>query len=163
MDYLLLIIGFLLMLLGIFGSLVQALPGLPLSYLGIVLLELSSKVSFGWIFLIVWATLVIIATVLDNVIPIIGTKTFGGSKRGVWGSLIGLMAGLFVFPPIGLILGPFLGAFIGELSGGKKAATSFKAAAGSFLGLLLGTVLKVILAGMLLYYFIRAAWAGFVS
>ncbi|HZK96941.1 MAG TPA: DUF456 domain-containing protein, partial [Prolixibacteraceae bacterium] len=104
MDIFLIICGSLLMILGIAGCLLPMLPGPPLSYLGLIAIQLSSKINFSPKFLISWGVIVILVSILDYVIPIWGTKYFGGSKYGVWGSMAGLLAGLFI-PPIGIIIG----------------------------------------------------------
>jgi uncharacterized protein YqgC (DUF456 family) len=104
---------------------------------------------------------------LDYFIPAWGTKKFGGSKYGVWGSTIGLLAGLFM-GPMGIILGPFIGAVLGEMiyfnrhpqSADNQAANSnfnraLRAGLGSFIGLLTGTVLKLICCGMMVFYFVK--------
>ncbi len=95
-----------------------------------------------------------VITVLDYVIPSVGTKKLGGSKYGVWGSTIGIIVGLF-FGPLGIILGPAVGAFIGELIYQKQADVALKAALGSFVGFLAGTILKfgvtIIILGMVIW------------
>jgi len=134
MDIFLIISGSLLMILGIAGCLLPMLPGPPLSYLGLIAIQLSSKINFSPKFLISWGVIVILVSILDYVIPIWGTKYFGGSKYGVWGSMAGLLAGLFI-PPIGIIIGPFLGAVVGEMLSGNRQ-NALKAGFGSFIGLL---------------------------
>ena len=154
MDIFLIISGSLLMILGIAGCLLPVLPGPPLSYLGLVAIHLTSKIDFSSKFLIWWGIIVIIVSVLDYVIPIWGTKIFGGSKFGVWGSMVGLLAGLFI-PPAGIVIGPFIGAVAGEMiSGNRKNA--LKAGFGSFIGFLAGTVAKFLVSLIMLYYFITA-------
>ena len=154
-DILLIIGGILLMIGGLAGSVLPMLPGIPLSYVGILLLHFTSLVDFSPTFLIVWLLIVIIVQVLDYLIPIWGTKLFGGSKYGTWGSTIGIIVGLF-FSPIGIILGPFLGAVIGELIYGNNFSKALKAGFGAFLGFLTGTIAKLIIALVLIFFFVRA-------
>ena len=141
--------------MGIIGSVLPVLPGVPLSYAGILLLHFTEKVQFSIPFLILWLVLVILVQLLDYYVPIWGTRKFGGSKRGVWGCAIGMVVGLF-FGPWGIVLGPFVGAIVGELSGGKQTQAAIKAGFGSFIGFLLGIVSKLVVGGFLLYYAIEA-------
>jgi uncharacterized protein YqgC (DUF456 family) len=151
MDTLLIILAFILIIIGILGSILPVLPGVPVSYVGILLLHFTEKVQFTTQFLIFWLVMVILVQVLDYLVPIWGTKKFGGSKRGIWGCAIGMVVGLF-FGPWGIILGPFLGAIVGELSSGKQTQSAIKAGFGSFIGFLLGVISKLIVGGFLLYY-----------
>lgn len=154
MDLFFIIIAGLLLLTGFVGSILPVLPGIPLSYLGIVLLHLTSVVQFPFRFLIILGITVIIVQLLDFIIPVWGTKKTGGSKAGVRGSVIGLMI-CFFMGPWGIITGPFIGALIGELLVGKTSQKAIKAAFGTFLGLLTGTILKLVLAGIMIYYYIE--------
>jgi len=154
MDIILIISGSLLIILGIAGCLLPILPGPPLSYLGLIAIHFTSKIDFSSKFLISWGIIVILVSILDYVIPIWGTKFFGGSKYGVWGSMIGLLAGLFI-PPIGIIVGPFIGAVAGEMLAGNKQ-NALKAGFGSFIGFIAGTVVKMLVSLIMLYYFIAA-------
>ena len=114
MDILLIILGAICLLLGLIGCVAPVIPGVPLSYVGLLLLHFTDRVQFSWQFLTVWAVIVIVIQVLDYFIPAWGTKKFGGSKYGVWGSTIGLLLGFFM-GPWGIIVGPFVGAVVGEL------------------------------------------------
>ncbi len=153
MDIVLIILGALCLLAGIIGCIVPALPGVPLAYAGLWLLHATDKVQFSWQFLLIWGIVVIVVQVLDYVVPAWGTKKYGGSKAGVWGSTIGLIIGLFM-GPWGIILGPFVGAVVGELLTGKETREALRSGWGSFIGLLTGTILKLICCGMMTYYFI---------
>ena len=93
----------------------------------------------------------------DYVVPAWGTKQFGGTKWGVVGSTIGVFAGLF-FGPVGVIAGPLVGAVLGELLGGKQVAEAIRAGWGSFVGLLFGTILKLICCGLMTSALIRMIW-----
>jgi hypothetical protein len=156
MDLFLLITGIVLLLLGIAGSILPVLPGPPLGYLALILLQLSSYRPFSTSFLVAWGLVTIAITILDYVIPVYGTKVFGGTKQGMWGATIGLIVGIFFLPPIGIIAGPFFGALIGEMIGGSRDTQAFRAAFGSFLGFLAGTVMKLILSFIFVYYFIAS-------
>lgn len=131
------------MMVGILGCLLPVLPGPPISYIGLLLLHFTRFADFSSTFLLTWACIVIIVTVLDYIVPIWGTKKFGGSKSGMWGAAIGLVAGIFFLPPIGIIAGPFAGAFIGEALTGKNSKDAFRAGLGSFLGFLAGVGIKL--------------------
>ncbi len=155
MDYVLIALGIIFMISGILGCVLPIIPGPPLSYIGLLFLHFTEKYQFSTRFLIIWAIITVVVYVLDYVIPVWGTKKFGGSKRGVWGSVIGLVIGLFFFPPFGIIAGPFLGAVIGELSLGKDSVLALKSGLGSFLGFLAGTLLKLITSGIMTWYFFK--------
>jgi uncharacterized protein YqgC (DUF456 family) len=145
MDVLLIIIGLIFCVTGIFGSFLPVLPGPIISWLGLLLLYFTSFVKLNYWVLGITLVATIIVSVLDYIIPAKGTKKYGGSKYGVWGTNIGLIVGLF-FPPIGFIVGLFVGAFIGELiynSNDKKAALN--AAYGAFLGFLASSFMKMML------------------
>lgn len=165
MDWLLIAIGIILLVLGLLGAIIPGLPGPPLSFISLILLQFTSKAPFSENFLVIMGLIMAGVSVLDYVVPIYGTKKFGGSKHGVWGSTIGLIIGIFVLPVLGIvigpfgllgiILGPFIGAYIGEKMAGKDPDTALKAAIGSFIGFLAGTFMKLaysVVAGV--YFFI---------
>jgi len=154
MDIFLIISGSLLMILGIAGCLLPVLPGPPLAYLGLIAIHLTSKIDFSSKFLVSWGIITIVVSILDYVIPIWGTKLFGGSKYGIWGCMAGLLAGLF-FPPAGLIIGPFIGAVAGEMIAGNKN-NALRAGFGSFIGFFAGIIVKFVVTLIMLYYFISS-------
>jgi uncharacterized protein YqgC (DUF456 family) len=155
MDILWMLMGALLVLAGIVGSVAPVLPGPPLAYGGLLMLQLQQDPPFTTRFLLIWAGIVIVVTVLDYVIPMYGTKKFGGSKYGMWGCTIGLFVGLW-FGPIGVILGPFVGAFVGEMLASNNSDVALRAAIGSFIGFLFSTLLKLMICFAMAYYFIVA-------
>ena len=155
MDYILIGFGIVLLIIGILGCILPVIPGPPLNYAGLLLLHFTSKYQFSTKFLILWLIITAVVYALDYVIPAWGTKKFGGSKAGVLGSVIGLVVGLFFFPPFGIIAGPFIGAIAGELLSGKDSAVALKSGLGSFIGFLLGTLLKLIVSGMMTWYFFK--------
>lgn len=157
MDILLIIIGSLLIIAGIIGSFLPVIPGPPFSYVALLLLQLTSFTPFSGSFLLSWAIIVAIAMLLENLLPAVGSERMGGSKYGIWGCIIGGVAGLFIFPPFGIIIGPMAGAFLGELLSGQTSDRALRAAFGSFIGFFVGTVVKVVVSLVIAFYFFRAA------
>ena len=153
-DYVLLIAGILLMILGIIGCLVPVLPGPPFSFLGIIFLHLSKFGHFTNIALITMGGIALVVTILDYVVPVWGTKKFGGSKYGIRGATIGLVIGLFL-GPLGLIIGPLLGAFAGELIFKDDINYALKAGFGSLVGFLTGIGLKLAASFIMTFYFFK--------
>ncbi|CAM4286636.1 DUF456 domain-containing protein [Zobellia roscoffensis] len=160
MDIVLLVFGFVLMLVGIFGSFLPILPGPPISWVGLLLLHLTKAIPQDWVFLGITAALALLVFGLDYVIPAMGTKKFGGTKYGVIGTTIGLLVALFfpVLGPFGIVVWPFVGALVGELLNKADGKTATKAAFGSFLGFLTGTFMKFLIAIIFLGLFIGKAW-----
>ncbi len=160
MDFFLIALGIIFLIAGILGCILPVLPGPPLNYIGLLLLHFTSKYQFSASFLIFWAVVTIVVYVLDLLIPVWGTKKFGGSKRGIWGSMIGLIAGFFFFPPVGIIIGPFIGAVIGEMTSGNELKVAVKSGFGSFAGFIAGTLIKLIASGMMTWYFAKEIITG---
>ena len=154
LDYILLILAIILLLLGIIGCLAPVLPGPPLSYLGLFLLHLTKFADFSNPLLIILAAIVVVVSILDYVVPVWGTKKFGGSKYGTRGATVGLIIGLFLGPP-GIIIGPFIGAFVGELIFKDDMKYAIKAGFGSLLGFLTGVGLKLASSFVITFYFVR--------
>ena len=144
------------MLTGLIGCVLPGIPGPPLNFVALLLLQFSSMKPFTAKFIWLWALITLTVTALDFVIPLIGARKYGAGRWGVTGSFAGLVIGLFFFPPWGLIIGPFAGAVIGELLAGKTGGAAFKAGIGSFLGFIFGTALKLGISGIMTFYFFRA-------
>ena len=159
MDIFLTIVGFLFMLLGIIGSFLPVLPGPITGWVGLLLLHLTDAVPMNWTALIITLVIAVVVWVVDYFIPAIGTKKFGGSKYGVIGTMLGLLAGILFFPPLGLIIGPFAGAFLGEMiHDSSDSSRALKAAFGSFIGFLSSTFLKFVTATAFLVYYVMIFW-----
>jgi len=157
METLLIIIAAILVISGIIGSFLPVIPGPPLSYIGLLILQLTDSYGFSIMFLAIWGLIVVVVVTLENILPAIGTQQTGGSQYGIVGCMAGIVAGLF-FPPFGIVLGPLIGAFAGEIIAGKKSDAALKSAVGSFIGFFIGTVLKVVVSLMLAYYFVTNIW-----
>ncbi|GAB7257011.1 DUF456 domain-containing protein [uncultured Polaribacter sp.] len=160
MDIFLLFIGFLLVLLGIVGSFLPVLPGPLTGWLGLLTLHFTSIIAINWTFLGITLAIAILIWVLDYIIPAIGTKRFGGSKNGVYGTTIGLFIGLFFIPiPFGLLIGAFFGALIGELMfDSKDTNRALKASFGSFIGILASATIKFSVSFVFVILFLMKFW-----
>jgi uncharacterized protein YqgC (DUF456 family) len=159
MDIFLLILGFLFVVLGLIGSFLPVLPGPLTGWVGLLLLHLTNVIQKDWTFLGVTLAVAILVWLIDDIFPAIGTKKFGGSKHGVYGSMIGLFIGIIFLGPLGIIIGPFFGALVGELlKDSKDTSKAMKAAFGSFIGFLISTGLKFVVSLTFLVLFINQAW-----
>ncbi len=160
MDILLLVLGLLFMLIGILGSFLPALPGPPVSWVGLLLLYLTKAIPDDWTILGITLAIAIVVLALDYIIPAVGTKKFGGTKAGMIGTTLGLVVAL-IFPILGIfgiIIWPFVGAMAGELINKADSKTALKAAFGSFIGFLTGTFLKFVVTMVYLGIFLMKVW-----
>jgi len=147
------------MLVGILGSFLPVLPGPPISWVGLLLLYLTQAVPMNYMILTITFIVALVVAILDYVIPAQGTKRFGGSKYGIWGTNIGLVVGLLAPIPLGFIIGPFLGAFVGELmNDATDSKKALKAATGSFIGFLASTFMKFVVAIVFFGLYIAKVW-----
>jgi hypothetical protein len=158
MELLWILLGALCIIAGIIGAFLPVIPGLPFSYLGLFILHLSGVATFSTTFLVIWAIVIIGIMFIENILPIYTTRKFGGSAYGMTGSTIGMIIGMIFFPPLGFFLGSLIGAFIAELAYKQDASIAFRAAWGSFLGFLSGTMIKTVVAAMFAVMFIMAVF-----
>lgn len=143
-------------ILGVIGSVIPAMPGPPLSWLGLLLLYFSGGCTSTLLF--IWLGVTTLVTLFDYLFPAWIAKATGGHKEASWGALIGMIAGIFL-TPIGMLAGALAGAFIGEYVFAKNDGRgSVKAALGAFLGFVLGTGAKLMASGVMLFYILRYIW-----
>jgi len=157
-DLLWAILGLIILVIGIVFSVLPVIPGQVLSWGSLLILQLQTNPPFSARFLAIWALITAAVTLLDYYVPIWGTKKLGGSKSGIWGAAIGLIIGIFFFPPFGLIIGSFIGAYLGELIAGKDSRIALKSGLGSFLGFVAGTMMKLVISFIMGYHFIINAF-----
>ena len=153
---LLYVVSAILILAGLAGTVLPALPGLPLVFAGMLLAAWADhfkRISGRTIGLLGLLTLVSVA--VDVAATALGARRVGAGKLAMWGAAIGTFAGIFFGIP-GLLLGPFLGAVTAELVGGRKLAQASKVGFGTWMGLALGTALKIALAFAMLGIFVLA-------
>ena len=158
MDLLFELLGLFFVILGIIGSFLPVLPGPITGWIGLFLLHQSSRIDNNTNFLTITFIIALAVFLLDYIIPALGTKKFGGSKKGVIGSTVGLLVGLIFLGPFGIIIGPFTGAYLGERLNKTPDKQALKAAFGSLVGFLSGVFLKFSVASIFCYHFIKIYW-----
>lgn len=148
-----LIVGLILNGFGIVGCIVPVLPGPFISWLSLFLFFLLPEHSIGTWTLVITGIFMAAVTALDYFVPILGAKKFGSSKEGIWGGMIGIVVGLFFFPPIGIIVGPLIGTVVGDMLAGGTFTKALNSGVGSLIGFIVGTGLKLIFSIAVLVIF----------
>lgn len=147
MDIFLSIVALLLALVGIIGCFVPVIPGPIVSYVGLLCLCFSSYSHVSTAALCLWLVATAAVTAADYFLPAYMARRFGGSRAGAIGATIGAIMGLFFYPPLMIILGPFVGALIGELiHDHRQIRKALLVGLGSFISFLIGTGIKLILS-----------------
>lgn len=144
MDVVLIIIAVVLSIVGIIGSIVPGLPGHPLNYIALLIIQWVFK-PFSIATLIVMGVFTLIVLILDYFIPIWTAKKYGATKQGIIGSILGMFIGMF-FTPVGMIAGAFAGAVIGDMLAGKIVGQATKSGLATLFGTLLSIGFKLILS-----------------
>lgn len=146
-------LGALLIVGGLVGTLLPVLPGIPMVFGGIWLIAAVDgyrHLGLWWLLLI--GALGAIGVLVDFVAATLGAKRVGASQRALWGATLGTLVGMFFGIP-GLLLGPFAGALLGELSSGTSALRSAHVGLATWLGLLAGTLVKLVISLMMVGLF----------
>lgn len=150
------LLGVVLVVLGIAGTLVPALPGPVLMFAGFVIAawaEHFEHVGFGTLALL--AVMTLLSYLVDFVSGALGAKHFGASSSAAIGAAIGAVVGIF-FGLVGILVGPFVGAVLGELTEQDDLQQAGRAGVGATVGLLLGTAAKMALAFAMVGMFLLA-------
>ena len=151
------ILGLIFALVGFLGCALPIIPGPPLSYFSLILLSLAKDWQpFSPFFLILMAVIMGLVLLTEYVLPIAGAKKYGASKYGLWGSIAGVILGIFIFPPWGMIFGGLAGAFGGELIAGKDSRDALRAGWGVFVGNIASAAVKLTYCAVVLFFFIKA-------
>ena len=148
------VIAALLVLVGLAGVVLPALPGLPVVFAGLLLAAWAG--GFEQIHvatIVVLGLLTLLSFAVDFWATAHGARRVGASRKALVGAVLGTFAGLFVFPPFGLFIGPFAGALLGELLHGRELRQAAKVGFGTWLGIVLSVVLKLGLAFAMLGLF----------
>jgi uncharacterized protein YqgC (DUF456 family) len=157
------VIGAILVLVGLAGIVLPALPGLPLVFAGMVLAAWAEHFTrIGISTLVALGVLTLLSLAVDFWAAALGAKRVGASRLAIAGAVIGTIAGLF-FGIVGVFIGPFCGALLGELVHGRRldpaaVGQATKVGVGTWLGIVLGIALKLTLALAMLALFAWAWW-----
>ena len=151
------VLGSILILLGLAGSVLPILPGPPLSFIGLFLLALLKHFSppLTPTLVIILAIVTILVILMDYIIPLLGAKRYGASKWRVWGSVLGMVIGIF-WSPFGMLVGAFVGAVVVEWLVGKKKGEALRAGWGVVMGTMFAAILRLGVSVMMTYYFVLA-------
>lgn len=159
MDFLLvgiILLGYILLIAAFVGCIIPGLPGPPFAFLSLIAIYLYDNSTFSSQFLWIIGLITFGVFFLDYLLPIMGAKMFKATKYGIWFSIIGMLIGIFFFPPFGMILGMLFGAIIGELLAGKAKAEAIKVGLISFLFSIFAILIKIAMVGVMAYYFTKS-------
>ena len=150
------LLAMLLVLVGVSGSVLPALPGVPLVFAGLLLAAwIDGFEKVGWLPLVLLGRMTVLSFVIDFAASVLGAKRVGATPLAIAGAAIGAVGGIFFGLP-GLILGPFAGAVIGELISHGKVQQATRAGVATWMGLLFGTLAKLALVFSMLGLFAAA-------
>lgn len=156
MEIVWLVLAVALVGVGIAGSVLPALPGVPLVFAGLLLAAWAGDFQqVGWMPLVVLGLLTVASFVIDLVATAAGARRVGATRLAVVGAALGTLGGLFLGLP-GLVLGPFIGAVVGELISHGKVEQATRAGLATWMGLLFGTLAKLALVFTMLGIFALA-------
>ena len=150
----------LVMFIGMIGNLIPGIPGTSLIFTAGLIHQLyfGDNGGIGWFWILALVILMAASFLIDYIATLLGAKTLGATWRGMLGALVGLILGIIMFPPFGLILGPFVGAIVFEWAFGREVREASKAGVGAVAGVILGMVGSAICGIAMLGIFLFAAF-----
>lgn len=144
METSLIILAVILSIAGIIGNIIPAMPGTPLSFAALLIVQYASDwTALSTTALVIMGILTLASLAFDFILPIITARRFGASGYGIWGSTVGMLVGLIVFPPLGVFVGLIAGAVGGELYAGKRSGEALKAGAATVAGNVAAVVMRL--------------------
>lgn len=157
MDIALYVLAAALVLGGLIGSVIPALPGLPMIFGGLWLAAAVDEYQhLGLWWLLAIGALGAAGVVIEFIATTLGAKRVGASAKALWGAGLGTIVGMFFGLP-GLLFGPFVGALLGELASGNSVLRATHVGVATWLGLLFGTLVKLVISFVMVGMF-AVAW-----
>jgi len=148
------VIAVLLILGGLAGTILPAMPGVPMVFGGLLMAAwITGFEPAGVGTIAVLGVLTIVAWLIDFLAAAVGARRLGASPRAFWGAMFGAIVGMFFGLP-GIILGPFVGAVVAELSGGRNVSDAGRAGVGAWIGTVIGAAAKLAIAFTMVGFFI---------
>lgn len=142
--------------IGILGSVLPALPGAPLCLIAYIVMMLSQGVLFdNPISLTVVTLTALFTSAIDIIVPLLGAKLIGISNKGILFSAIGMILGIFLFPPFGIFIGLLMGAIIGELIEGKHYKEALKQGSATLIASVVAIIIKLLATSLILVLFLK--------
>ncbi len=156
-EILLILMVLALFAVGFLGIFLPILPGVALAWLGLFIYAVTQNFEpISLTTVLVFLGLTLFTWITDFLAPMIGAKRYHASRYGVIGSSLGLLVGVLMLGPIGIIAGPFLGAIAGELAAGRKSQEAIQSAIGTFIGFLAGSLVKLVVVLVMFGFFIAS-------
>jgi hypothetical protein len=156
LEVLWMVLAVVLVCVGVAGSVLPALPGVPLVFAGLLLAAWAGDFErVTWVAVVVLGLLTLVSFVIDFAATAAGARRVGATKLAIVGAAVGTLAGLFLGLP-GVIVGPFVGAVAGELLSHGKMQQATRAGVATWMGLLFGTLAKLALVFTMLGVFALA-------
>lgn len=153
-------LAIILFVLGIVGTVLPVLPGVVLIYAGMLLYGVLTRFHvLDATFYIMQGMAVLLVFFVDYLASAVGTKRYGGSRYALIGAAVGTLLGLLLLGPFGVIIGPFLGAVVGEIIFGRQLSQAVRSGFGTIIGMLGGTVLKLGLEAVMIFWFFKSIQA----
>jgi uncharacterized protein YqgC (DUF456 family) len=150
------VLAILMMVVGVVGTFLPAIPGVPLVFVGMLLAAwIDHFTRIGWITLTVLGVLTAFALGIDIFATVLGAKRAGASRLALLGAAIGTVVGLF-FGFLGILLGPFVGAAIGEFVSRRSVEGAARVGAATWLALLISSIAKAAILCLMIGIFVAA-------
>ena len=153
--FILMSVTVILFIIGLAGTVIPILPGVPIIWLGTVIFAVFTKFEkVGYWEISIFTVMALFSVVIDYAANLYGAKRMGAGRWGIALAIVGMVVGIIIGGLIGLIIGTMIGAFVGEIISGKKSGAAFKAGIGTLVGFLGGVLVKIVIGLIMIGVFV---------